>query len=180
MHAANVTNANSGEDVLEFLLARFRAWYQDKGIQVNVILAVLARRPTRPADFDSRINAVSHFRGLDASTALAAANKRVSNILAKVEGKLPETINQALLTETAEKALADKLAQLQPQLAPLFANGDYQQALTLLADLRESVDLFFEDVMVMADDEALKNNRLALLTNLREQFLHVADISLLQ
>jgi glycyl-tRNA synthetase beta chain len=180
LHAANVTNANSGEDVLEFLLARFRAWYQDKGIQVNVILAVLARRPTRPADFDSRINAVSHFRGLDASTALAAANKRVSNILAKVEGKLPETINQALLTETAEKALADKLAQLQPQLAPLFANGDYQQALTLLADLRESVDLFFEDVMVMADDEALKNNRLALLTNLREQFLHVADISLLQ
>ena len=180
LHAANVTNANTSEDVLEFLLARFRAWYQDKGIQVDVILAVLARRPTRPADFDSRVNAVSHFRGLEASSALAAANKRVSNILAKVEGKLPETINQALLSETAEKTLAAKLAQLQPQLAPLFATGDYQQALTLLADLRESVDQFFEDVMVMADDEALKNNRLALLTNLREQFLHVADISLLQ
>ena len=100
--------------------------------------------------------------------------------MAKVEGELPATINSALLTEPAEKALADKLVQLQPQLAPLFADGNYQQALTLLADLRENVDQFFEDVMVMADDEALKNNRLALLTNLREQFLHVADISLLQ
>ena len=180
LHGENVSNVSTAEDVLEFLMARFRSWYQDKGIQVDVILAVLARRPTRPADFDSRVKAVSHFRGLEASTALAAANKRVSNILAKVEGELPANINQALLAETAEKALADKLAQLQPQLAPLFANADYQQALTLLADLRESVDLFFEDVMVMADDEALKNNRLALLTNLREQFLHVADISLLQ
>lgn len=180
LHAPNITNTNTSDDVLEFLLARFRAWYQDKGIQVDVILAVLARRPTKPADFDSRVKAVSHFRGLEASTALAAANKRVSNILAKVEGELPATINSALLTEPAEKALADKLVQLQPQLAPLFADGNYQQALTLLADLRENVDQFFEDVMVMADDEALKNNRLALLTNLREQFLHVADISLLQ
>jgi glycyl-tRNA synthetase beta chain len=141
---------------------------------------VLARRPTRPADFDSRVKAVSHFRSLEASTALAAANKRVSNILAKVEGTLPETINSSLLVETAEKALADKLTQLQPELAPLFASANYQQALTLLADLRESVDQFFEDVMVMADDEALKQNRIALLNRLREQFLHVADISVLQ
>ena len=180
LHGTNLSNANASDEVLEFLMARFRAWYQDKGIDVDVILAVLARRPTRPADFDSRINAVSHFRSLEASSALAAANKRVSNILAKVEGELPTAINSALLAETAEQALAAKLAELQPQLAPLFANADYQQALTLLASLRESVDQFFEDVMVMADDEALKNNRLALLNNLREQFLHVADISLLQ
>ncbi|AVI65804.1 glycine--tRNA ligase subunit beta [Shewanella sp. WE21] len=180
LHGTNLSNANAAEEVLEFLMARFRAWYQDKGIGVDVILAVLARRPTRPADFDSRINAVSHFRSLEASGALAAANKRVSNILAKVEGALPTTINASLLTEAAEQALAAKLNELQPQLAPLFANADYQQALTLLAALRESVDQFFEDVMVMADDEALKNNRLALLNNLREQFLHVADISLLQ
>ncbi|MCD8558353.1 glycine--tRNA ligase subunit beta [Shewanella xiamenensis] len=180
LHGTNLSNANASDEVLEFLMARFRAWYQDKGIDVDVILAVLARRPTRPADFDSRINAVSHFRSLEASSALAAANKRVSNILAKVEGELPTAINSALLAETAEQALAAKLAELQPQLAPLFANADYQQALTLLSSLRESVDQFFEDVMVMADDEALKNNRLALLNNLREQFLHVADISLLQ
>ncbi|MDL3987520.1 glycine--tRNA ligase subunit beta [Shewanella xiamenensis] len=180
LHGTNLSNANASDEVLEFLMARFRAWYQDKGIEVDVILAVLARRPTRPADFDSRINAVSHFRSLEASSALAAANKRVSNILAKVEGELPTAINSALLAEAAEQALAAKLAELQPQLAPLFANADYQQALTLLSSLRESVDQFFEDVMVMADDEALKNNRLALLNNLREQFLHVADISLLQ
>lgn len=180
LHGTNLSNANASDEVLEFLMARFRAWYQDKGIDVDVILAVLARRPTRPADFDSRINAVSHFRSLEASSALAAANKRVSNILAKVEGELPTAINSALLTEAAEQALAAKLTELQPLLAPLFANADYQQALTLLASLRESVDQFFEDVMVMADDEALKNNRLALLNNLREQFLHVADISLLQ
>ncbi|MCH1931767.1 glycine--tRNA ligase subunit beta [Shewanella sp. A25] len=180
LHGSNLSNANAADEVLEFLMARFRAWYQDKGIDVDVILAVLARRPTRPADFDSRINAVSHFRSLEASSALAAANKRVSNILAKVEGDLPTAINATLLAEAAEQALAAKLTELQPQLAPLFANADYQQALTLLANLRESVDQFFEDVMVMADDEALRNNRLALLNNLREQFLHVADISLLQ
>lgn len=180
LHGTNLSNANASDEVLEFLMARFRAWYQDRGIDVDVILAVLARRPTRPADFDSRINAVSHFRSLEASSALAAANKRVSNILAKVEGELPTAINSALLTEAAEQALAAKLAELQPLLAPLFANADYQQALTLLASLRESVDQFFEDVMVMTDDAAQRNNRLALLNNLREQFLHVADISLLQ
>ncbi len=180
LHGDNLTNANAAEEVLEFLMARFRAWYQDKGISTDVILAVLARRPTRPADFDARILAVAHFRTMDEALALAAANKRVSNILAKVEGELPTEIKPELLTEAAEQALAAKLAELQPQLAPLFAAGEYQQALTLLASLRDAVDAFFEDVMVMADDMALRNNRLALLNQLREQFLHVADISLLQ
>ncbi|MCL2916307.1 glycine--tRNA ligase subunit beta [Shewanella corallii] len=180
LHGDNLTNANAAEEVLEFLMARFRAWYQDKGISTDVILAVLARRPTRPADFDARILAVAHFRTMDEALALAAANKRVSNILAKVKGELPTEIKPELLTEAAEQALAAKLAELQPQLAPLFAAGEYQQALTLLASLRDAVDAFFEDVMVMADDMALRNNRLALLNQLREQFLHVADISLLQ
>ena len=180
LHGANLSNAQAADEVLEFLMARFRAWYQDKGISTDVILAVLARRPTRPADFDDRILAVSHFRTLEQAAALAAANKRVSNILAKVEGELPSSINAALLSEAAEKALADKLAEVTPVIAPLFAAGNYQQALTELAALRESVDQFFEDVMVMADDQALRNNRLALLGNLRDQFLHVADISLLQ
>ncbi|MCE9679662.1 glycine--tRNA ligase subunit beta [Shewanella sp. AS1] len=180
LHGENLSNPDTAEQVLEFLMGRFRAWYQDQDVSVDVILAVLARRPTSPADFDSRIKAVSHFRSLEQAAALAAANKRVSNILAKVEGELATKIDSTLLVEAAEKALAAKLGELQPQLEPLFANADYQQALVLLADLRESVDTFFEDVMVMADDEALKNNRLALLSNLREQFLHVADISLLQ
>ncbi|MCG9732299.1 glycine--tRNA ligase subunit beta [Shewanella sp. Isolate13] len=180
LHGENLTNADVAEQVLEFFMARFRAWYQDQGVSVDVILAVLARRPTAPADFESRIKAVAHFRTLEQASALAAANKRVSNILAKVEGELAAAIDDKLLVEPAEKALAEKLAELQPQLAPLFAAANYQEALALLASLRESVDTFFEDVMVMADDEALKNNRLALLSSLREQFLHAADISLLQ
>ncbi len=180
LHGSNLCNEETAEQVLEFLMGRFRAWYQDQGVSVDVILAVLARRPTSPADFDSRIKAVAHFRTLEQAAALAAANKRVSNILAKVKGDVAVNIDESLLVEAAEKTLATKLNELQPQLAPLFANADYQQALGLLASLRESVDTFFEDVMVMADDEALKHNRLALLSSLREQFLHVADISLLQ
>lgn len=180
LHGSNLSNEETAEQVLEFLMGRFRAWYQDQGVSVDVILAVLARRPTSPADFDSRIKAVAHFRTLEQAAALAAANKRVSNILAKVKGDVAVNIDESLLVEAAEKTLATKLNELQPQLAPLFANADYQQALGLLASLRESVDTFFEDVMVMADDEALKHNRLALLSSLREQFLHVADISLLQ
>jgi len=179
LHGENLTNDKAPEQVLEFFMGRFRAWYQDQGVGVDVILAVLARRPTAPADFESRIKAVAHFRTLEQASALAAANKRVSNILAKVEGELPATIDNNLLVEAAEKALAAKLAELQPQLAPLFAAANYQEALALLASLRESVDTFFEDVMVMADDQALKNNRLALLSSLRDQFLHAADISLL-
>ncbi|MEZ9236280.1 MULTISPECIES: glycine--tRNA ligase subunit beta [Shewanella] len=180
LHGENLTNDKVSEQVLEFFMGRFRAWYQDQGVSVDVILAVLARKPTAPADFESRIKAVAHFRTLEQASALAAANKRVSNILAKVEGEIPTNIDSSLLVESAEKALADKLTELQPQLAPLFAAANYQEALALLASLRESVDTFFEDVMVMADDAALKNNRLALLNSLREQFLHAADISLLQ
>ncbi|WP_282167376.1 glycine--tRNA ligase subunit beta [Shewanella japonica] len=180
LHGENLTNDKVSEQVLEFFMGRFRAWYQDQGVSVDVILAVLARKPTAPADFESRIKAVAHFRTLEQASALAAANKRVSNILAKVEGEIPTNIDSSLLVESAEKALADKLTELQPQLAPLFAAANYQEALALLASLRESVDTFFEDVMVMANDAALKNNRLALLNSLREQFLHAADISLLQ
>jgi glycyl-tRNA synthetase beta chain len=179
-HGNNLANDNTATEVLEFLMGRFRAWYQDKGISTDVILAVLARYPTRPTDFDNRILAVAHFRELEQATALAAANKRVSNILSKVTGELPQTVNNNLLLEPAEKALSTTLAALRPQLEPLFAAGDYQQALTLLAQLRDSVDLFFEQVMVMADDAQLRDNRLALLNQLRDQFLRIADISLLQ
>ncbi|MDD1795606.1 glycine--tRNA ligase subunit beta [Enterovibrio makurazakiensis] len=177
---SRLTNDNVENDVIEFMLGRFRAWYQDEGHSVDVIQAVLARRPTQPADFDQRVKAVTHFRSLDAAESLAAANKRVGNILAKFEGQLPAVIDTTLLVEDAEKALADKVTSLVDSLAPLFAAGDYQTALTQLADLREPVDSFFDNVMVMAEDEALKANRLALLNTLRSQFMNVADISLLQ
>ncbi|MDP0155761.1 glycine--tRNA ligase subunit beta [Glaesserella parasuis] len=175
-----LTNANVVEDVVDFMLGRFRAWYQDEGIAVDVIQAVLTRRPTRPADFDARVRAVSHFRTLDSAEALAAANKRVSNILAKVEGKISSEIDRTLLVEAEEKALAEQVITLQAELAPLFEKGEYQTALDRLAGLREVVDNFFDKVMVNAEDPKLRQNRQAILNNLRNLFLQVADISLLQ
>ncbi|WP_413113696.1 glycine--tRNA ligase subunit beta [Thaumasiovibrio sp. DFM-14] len=175
-----LSNDNVETDVIDFMLGRFRAWYQDEGFSVDVIQAVLARRPTRPADFDKRVKAVSHFRTLDAAESLAAANKRVGNILAKFNGTLSANIDAALLTEQAETVLATQINDMVEKLQPLFANGDYQTALTELATLRDSVDAFFDNVMVMADDEALKVNRLTMLNLLREQFLNIADISVLQ
>ncbi|MEF1283428.1 glycine--tRNA ligase subunit beta [Vibrio sp. M250220] len=175
-----LTNDNVEQDVIEFMLGRFRAWYQDAGFSVDIIQAVLARRPTKPADFDQRVKAVSHFRELEAAEALAAANKRVGNILAKFDGELAAEIDLALLQEDAEKALAESVEVMTEALEPAFATGNYQEALSKLADLREPVDAFFDNVMVMADDEALKTNRLTLLNNLRNLFLQIADISLLQ
>ncbi|MDP0012954.1 glycine--tRNA ligase subunit beta [Glaesserella parasuis] len=175
-----LTNSNVMEEVVDFMLGRFRAWYQDEGIAVDVIQAVLARRPTRPADFDARVRAVSHFRTLDSAEALAAANKRVSNILAKVEGEISSEIDRTLLVEAEEKALAEQVITLQAELAPLFEKGEYQTALDRLAGLREVVDNFFDKVMVNAEDPKLRQNRQAILNNLRNLFLQVADISLLQ
>lgn len=175
-----LTNAQVEQDVVEFMLGRFRAWYQDEGFSVDIIQAVLARHPTKPADFDQRVKAVSHFRELEAAEALAAANKRVGNILAKFDGELATEIDLALLQEAAEKTLAESVEVMSEALEPAFATGNYQQALSKLAELREPVDAFFDNVMVMADDEALKKNRLTLLNNLRNLFLQIADISLLQ
>ncbi|NLS14314.1 glycine--tRNA ligase subunit beta [Vibrio sp. SM6] len=180
LFGARLTNDNVEQDVIEFMLGRFRAWYQDEGFSVDTIQAVLARHPTKPADFDQRVKAVSHFRELDAAEALAAANKRVGNILAKFEGQLASDVNLALLQEDAEKALAQDVAVMSEALEPAFSTGNYQDALNQLANLREPVDAFFDNVMVMADDEALKINRLTLLNDLRNLFLQIADISLLQ
>ncbi|WP_404341625.1 glycine--tRNA ligase subunit beta [Pseudoalteromonas mariniglutinosa] len=175
-----LTNLNVSTDVFEFMLARFRAWYQDEGIEVDVIQAVLARRPTKPVDFDRRVKAVSHFRTLDAAEALAAANKRVSNILAKNDITSQGNVDESLLSDDAEKVLASQVAKFATDLAPLYADGNYQDALSQLAGIRQSVDNFFNNVMVMADDEAVKQNRLALLSQLSRLFLDIADISVLQ
>ncbi|KGQ27465.1 glycine-tRNA synthetase subunit beta [Gallibacterium anatis] len=180
LYGDKLSNANVVEDVVDFILGRFRAWYQEEGISVDVIQAVLACRPTKPADFDARVKAVNHFRTLDAAQALAAANKRVQNILSKVNGTLPENIDLSLCREPQEINLAERVLELQRELQPLFEKGDYQTALSRLADLRESVDSFFDNVMVNAEDEKLRQNRLALLKNLRDLFFKVADISLLQ
>ena len=174
-----LTNKNVVTDVVDFMLGRFRAWYQDEGIAVDVIQAVLARRPTRPADFDARVRAVSHFRTLDSAEALAAANKRVSNILAKADAAIGE-INLTACVEPAEKALAEAVLALRTEVQPLIAQGDYTAVLDKLANLRAPVDSFFDNVMVNAEDPALRQNRLAILNTLQGLFLQVADISVLQ
>ena len=174
-----LTNQNVVADVVDFMLGRFRAWYQDEGIAVDVIQAVLARRPTRPADFDARVRAVSHFRTLDSAEALAAANKRVSNILAKADAAIGE-INLTACVEPAEKALAEAVLALRTEVQPLIAQGDYTAVLDKLANLRSPVDSFFDNVMVNAEDPALRQNRLAILNTLQGLFLQVADISVLQ
>jgi len=178
-HGDLPASAEAEGKVLDFMLERFRAWYEGEGIAVEVFLSVLAVKPTQPLEFDKRVKAVNHFRTLNEAEALAAANKRVSNILSKQGVSDSQTVSQELLQDPAEKALAAAVAAKQTSLAPLFEQGDYKAILEQLADLRSDVDSFFDDVMVMTDDEAVKHNRLALLSQLRNLFLGVADISAL-
>jgi glycyl-tRNA synthetase beta chain len=166
------------EQVLSYMLDRFRAWYEEQSIPATVFQAVSAKALSRPLDIDQRVQAVNHFRLLPEAEALAAANKRVANILAKTDS-VPTQVNSDLLQEPAEKALFEAVMQQQKIVAPLFAERQYKQALSELASLRAVVDRFFDDVMVMSDDEQLKNNRLALLQQLRELFFEVADIATL-
>lgn len=178
--ADRLSNKTVVSDVFEFLMGRFRPWYQDQGIDVDVIQAVIARAPSRPADFDARIKAIASFKQLDAAESLAAANKRVGNILAKSEIELTGVINRDLLSEAQEQTLAAKIAQTEKSCEPDLATGNYEGALNRMADLRDDIDAFFDNVMVNADDEKVKTNRLNLLMQLRNLFLRVADISLLQ
>lgn len=167
------------KQVVDFLLGRFRAYYADQGMSVDVIQAVLARRPTVAYDFDLRVQAVNQFKHNPEAQALAAVNKRVGNILAKAETVAPE-VKDELLTEAEEVALYEALSGVKSKLKPLIQSGDYDAAMTLLAGLRVPVDSFFDNVMVNAEDDSVRQNRLALLQDLRAQFLNIADISLLQ
>ncbi|NUF49708.1 glycine--tRNA ligase subunit beta [Gilliamella sp. ESL0250] len=180
LYGEKLNNKNVVEDIVNFMQGRFRAWYQEQGFAIDTIQAVLALNPTKPADFDARIKAVTHFRTLPESSSLAEANKRVSNILSKAEIAIPEQINAALLEAGAEGELAKKLAILTDKLSPYFNEGRYQDALVELSSLKETVNAFFDSVMVMVDNEQIKLNRLALLKKLQNLFLKVADISLLQ
>ena len=179
-YGALITDPNkTRSDAVAFLEGRYRAKYEDQGVQVDVIQAVQAMSPASPLDFDKRVNAVNHFRNLPEAAALAAANKRVANILAK-EAAPEGLVVEANLVEDAEKALFAELAKITPVVEPLFAAKDYTAALSALAALRAPVDAFFDGVMVMADDADLKANRLRMLAQLRELFTKVADISVLQ
>jgi len=175
-----LSNQTVKADVFDFLLGRFRPWYQEQGISVDVIQAVLARSPSKPVDFDKRVKAVEAFKSLDSAESLAAANKRVGNILAKSKESIDGKVQPNLLNEAPEKALYQLLDETEQTVKPLIQDGNYTDALTQLSNLKEPVDEFFEHVMVNAEQDDIRLNRLNLLYRLRQLFLEIADISLLQ
>ena len=166
--------------VFEFTMDRLRGYYLDRGVRADTFESVLGCRPVRPLDFDRRVRAVDMFRQLPEAASLAAANKRIRNILKKIETVLPFQVRPDLLIEPAEQALAGRLVELSSEVVPLMESGLYGEALSRLADLREPVDAFFDGVLVMAEEPALRDNRIALLNELGSLFLRVADFSCLQ
>ncbi len=165
------------QEVFDYIIERLRAYYLDQQVTVDVFDAVSALSPSRPLDFDKRIKAVSAFRELAEAQSLAAANKRVGNILKKSATGTIVAVDKNLLSEDAEKKLYDALNVLSHVVEPMFDSGDYESALSQLSSLRDPVDAFFDSVMVMADDEAIKNNRIALLNTMNQLFLRAADLS---
>ncbi len=163
-----------------FMLERLKPYLRERGFLPDEIDAVLSQNPTRFDQVLPRLMALQKFRELPEAEALAAANKRIRNILRQAEGTPAIEVNEALLVEPAEQALAAAVRRLRGEVAPLIARGDYTAALKQLAALRPTVDAFFDEVMVMAEDPALRANRLALLNGLSGLFLQVADISRLQ
>lgn len=177
---AKLSGIELEKQVLTYTLERFKSWYKEKGLPAEVFLSVAALKLGNPLDIDARVSAVHRFTLLPEASSLAAANKRVSNILTKQLAHSDVVpLNTALLQEEAEKQLSDSLNSLETLIAPLLANRDYNAVLEKLAELKQPVDQFFEDVMVMAEDMELRQNRLALLDKLHKLFINVADISLL-
>ena len=170
---------NLKQDVVDFVLARFKAWYIEQGIAIDVIQAVSEIRPTRPTDFAARIEAITAFKSNPAAPALAAANKRVANILVKNAVANDGNVSSTLFQETYEHRLFEALESSETTLNALVLESNYKSALELLAKLRQPIDDFFEHVMVMADDLDVRNNRLNMLSRLRSMFLSCGDISLL-
>ena len=166
--------------VFAFMMERLRGYYLDNDYDIDVFESVLARHPSQPLDFDQRMAAVKAFRNLPESASLAAANKRIGNILRKADSDIPDAYAGELLREDAEQALASAVSDLDNTVSPMLEKRDYTNALCKLAALQAPVDRFFDDVMVMDEDTALRANRLALLSTLSKLFLQVADISRLQ
>jgi len=176
---AKVKAAGLSEQVLEFVFDRLRARYEDEGIDVSTYLSVRALKPGSALDFDQRVQAVQAFRKLPEAEALAAANKRVSNLLGKAEGAIAEQVEPKYFDNANEFSLYSAIQQADQAVQPMAAARQYSEALARLAALRDPVDAFFEAVMVNAEDAKVRANRYALLSRLRGLFLGVADISLL-
>ena len=205
---------DAAADLRRFMMERLRGYFADRSIPADVFNAVLAKQPARPLDFAHRVRAVEAFRALPEAASLAAANKRIRNILRQAEqagidippvgpplswegagsagifgiaagsaagvGDFPSDADSSLLREDAERSLAARLAEIEPQARGMLDAGEYTAALACLAGLRDGVDAFFDSVKVMDDDETLRGNRLALLARIGALFMETADISLLQ
>lgn len=171
-------NAQTAQTVADYIFARLKAYYQDQGIDGEIFQAVLSTKPVSLLDFDQRVKAVVKFKELKEAQDLAAAYKRVNNIIAK-SGRVEAEINESLLKDDSEKKLVAHLNALMPQINDFYGNGEYDKAMTTLAELRDDVDNFFEKVMVNDKDEAIKNNRLSILNKLSQVFSKTADISVL-
>ncbi|MCG6941225.1 MAG: glycine--tRNA ligase subunit beta [Thiohalocapsa sp.] len=168
-------------DAYAYIMERLRGYYAEQGVGADAIEAVMAVDASVPSDFDKRVRAVTDFAGLEAASALSAANKRIANILKKSDVEAGHVaVAQDLLSEPAERALADQVEALRERITPMLKLGDYSAALTALAELRADVDRFFDDVMVMAEDSSLRANRVALVQAVGELFSSIADISRLR
>ncbi|HAB03495.1 MAG TPA: glycine--tRNA ligase subunit beta [Pseudomonas sp.] len=176
---AKIKAAGLAEQVLEFIFDRLRARYEDEGIDVATYLSVRALKPASALDFDQRVQAVQAFRKLPEAEALAAVNKRVSNLLSKAEGAIAEQVEPKYFDNANEFSLYSAIQQADQAVQPMAAARQYSESLARLAALRDPVDAFFEAVMVNAEDAKVRANRYALLSRLRGLFLGVADISLL-
>lgn len=177
-HAQNIQIIDEVQaDIVGFIRGRLTAFYQSQKIPTNTINAVMACEPDSPLDFENRVKAVNLFSQLTEAGDLAAANKRISNILKKQKSAIGESVDQSILVEDAERQLNSAIADIEQHCNTLFDQGDYTQGLQQLASLRTPVDDFFEHVMVMSNDVAQQQNRLALLNKMRKLFLRVADIS---
>ena len=171
--------ADASSIVTAYILERFRSWYEDQGIAVEVLRAVLATGITGPAEVNRRVSALNAFAGTDAAVALAAANKRVANILSKSGQVRSGKPNPALFQEPAENKLYESLESLKSVVSDDISKGNYAAALSQLSSLQTPVNTFFEDVMVNADDPAVRDNRHELLAALRNAFTDIADFALL-
>jgi len=175
---ATLTNTNLAKELYQFFIDRLKAWYQDQGVPANVVAAVASTHPSQPYDFHMRVQAVLEFRQLAEAEHLATANKRVNNILKKqAQSSHWHTLDQSLLEQQAEIELAAKVQSYYRQSAERYQAGEYTQALCQLADLKQPIDRFFDEVRVITDDQQRTTNRLILLAQLRQLFCQVADIS---
>ena len=166
-------------EIVKFIRGRLTAFYQAQNIATNTINSVMACEPDKPLDFERRVKAVHAFYGSEDAINLAAANKRISNILKKQDHCVSTNVDTKLFQQEEERALFSAIDSIESECTTLFNSGDYEQGLAKLASLRAPVDGFFDKVMVMAEDEKLKNNRLSLLKKMQALFLQVADIALL-